>query len=169
MEVEQEEKTLTALESKKVTILIINEYVTEVTTIDDKMTFDEAREYASSLGSNWRLPTVGELMLIYRIPPKGVHLPDTNMYWSMDEHPKEGDVIAKAVGMKFGFSYYKYKHMPFSVCFVRYETNEQMEIIRVKKNENPALIRVYRMGEDSNQSPKYPIDPKRVPKDTEEL
>lgn len=153
------------LESKRLHMIVISEYITEVMAIEDKMTYEEAAKHALTLGINWRLPCVGELMLIQKMPPKDVFLNTSGIYWSMDDHPSHNDKLMNTVGMKYGFSYYKYKDMKLSVCFVKYKrTTENVFIREKKKNNRPPEIKVKRIKEGDNCAPNYKVDLKRVVK-----
>lgn len=79
------------------------------------MTWDEATEYAKSLGEGWRLPTRGELCDAYDNGVKGFKL---DGYWSSSTYAKNTS-LASGVGFDNGGVYLSIKRYSFYARCVR--------------------------------------------------
>jgi hypothetical protein len=81
-------------------------------TSPNKMTWQEAQDYAKSLGDGWRLPTIKEwqAVLDYSKYKPATDLPNTQsaFYWSSTTYAVNSD-LAWVVDMYYGYVNFDYK------------------------------------------------------------
>ena len=83
--------------------------------IKNPMTWDEAVEYAKTLGEGWRLPTRSELIEAYDNKVEGFK---SDGYWSSSTYG-QSIIIAWYVDFNYGFVPYNFKASTYWVRCVR--------------------------------------------------
>jgi hypothetical protein len=95
----------------------------------EKMYFDEAKKACKSLGEGWRLPTIGELNLLYRYKDRiGGFL--GYCYWSSTIHVSNPEYIEAQIFSADGNQFYEGKHFARSLSEIIY--------VRAVRNSKPS-------------------------------